>query len=189
MDFSCIHALDSQAPVFKLHLKLIYNLLTFLNSLNYNFTGEGKQGQWDQIKYHFLGGKRKNPPAWSTEKIPGTLWSSCPSALPRVLHPRHQRLWRCVCSARPSPHRSDVPQQLRLGTGTAQPHGTPPLPHNSLHGTNIPTRNGTSFVFQPTVLSGLTRTYVPFTEENHSLCEKTHSRLECDTVVTTPQQR
>lgn len=59
MDFSCIHALDSQAPVFKLHLKLIYNLLTFLNSLNYNFTGEGKQGQWDQIKYHFLGGKRE----------------------------------------------------------------------------------------------------------------------------------
>lgn len=84
------------------------------------------------------------------------------------------------------------PRDLHPGTKGSDVSPLPgpaPTAPSSLHGTNVPSRNGSSFVFQHVVLSGLSRTYVPFTEENHCLCEKTHSRLECDTAVTTPQQR
>lgn len=70
-----------------------------------------------------------------------------------------------------------APGHQRLGCVSTAP--------SSLHGTGM----AAVLIFQRVVLSGLSRTYVPFTEQNHCLCEKTHSRLECDTAATTPQQR
>lgn len=99
----------------------------------------------------------------------------------RTAAPRHKGLWSCVRCLVPASEgeMSHLCRRGRRGLGLVQP-GPTGGPHRLKIPCIVPMfspGNVTGIVFQCIVLSELNITYVPFTEENYSLCEKMGSRL------------